>query len=214
MTNHATWSDYYRENEGRDPRELLLSALATFEEPGAAVDLGCGAGIDTLAMLERGWRVFATDAQQEAVERLRGRVPRALEPRLTTEVSPMEDVELPAADLVLASYSLFFCDPARFHEVWDRVRASLGDGGMFVGQILGDRDTWAPEDDMSSFSVSEARALFDGWSLERFDEEEGEGEACDGPKHWHVFHVVARSSARSTGPDVVEPTQRSGREFS
>jgi hypothetical protein len=36
------------------------------------------------------------------------------------------------------------------------------------------------------------RAVFDGWELERFDEEENDGEACSGPKHWHVFHAVAR----------------------
>jgi tellurite methyltransferase len=107
----------------------------------------------------------------------------------------MEDVQLPAADVVLASFSLFFCDPIRFPEVWNRIDASLGSGGVFVGQLLGDHDTWAPQDDISSFTASEAHALFDGWTVERFDEEDEDGEACDGPKHWHVFHVVARPPA-------------------
>jgi hypothetical protein len=44
---------------------------------------------------------------------------------------------------------------------------------------------------MRSFAESQARTLFDGWTIERFDEEEEDGEACSGPKHWHVFHVVA-----------------------
>jgi SAM-dependent methyltransferase len=201
MTDDVTWSDYYEENEGREPREVLLEVLATYPEPGRAVDLGCGAGIETLAMLTRGWRVFATDAEDEAIERVRRRVPPELAERLQTRVARMEDVELLRADLLLASFSLFFCDPARFADVWRKIGGSLAGGGRFVGELLGDRDTWAPDDDTSSFSASEARALFDGWSVERFDEEDEDGDACSGPKHWHVFHVVARTPAddRSAG---------------
>jgi len=195
MTDGATWADYYRENEGREPRALLLEVLDSFELPGEAVDLGCGAGIDTLAMLERGWQVFATDAEDEAIQRTRGRVPPELQLRLQTLVTPMEDVELPAANLVWACFSLFFCDPPRFADVWARIGRAIVPGGRFAGQLLGDRDTWAPDEDISAFSEAQARALFDGWTLERFEEEENDGEACDGPKHWHVFHVVARASS-------------------
>ena len=92
MSDETTWSDYYRENEGREPRARLLQVLGSFEHPGEAVDLGCGAGIDTLAMLERGWRVFATDAEEEAIQRTRDRVPPELEPRLRTLLTQMEDV--------------------------------------------------------------------------------------------------------------------------
>jgi SAM-dependent methyltransferase len=197
VTHDPTWSDYYEQNEGREPRELLIDVLGSYDRPGRAIDLGCGAGIDTLAMLSRGWRVFATDAEREAIDRLRARVPEDLAERLETHVSPMEEVELPSADLLFASFSLFFCDPARFPDVWRRIGAALAGGGRFVGELLGDRDTWAPEADMSSFAESQARTLFDGWTIERFDEEEEDGEACSGPKHWHVFHVVA--SVRAGG---------------
>lgn len=191
MTHDPTWSDYYAQNEGREPRERLLEVLASYGHPGRAIDLGCGAGIDTVAMLARGWRVFATDAEREAIDRLRARLPADLAERVETRVSPMEEVELPRADLLLASFSLFFCDPDRFPDVWRRIGAALSDGGRFVGELLGDRDTWAPEDDISSFTEPRARALFDGWTIERFEQEEEDGEACSGPKHWHVFHVVA-----------------------
>jgi tellurite methyltransferase len=197
MSDGASWSDYYEENEGREPREMLLEVLARFPEPGDAVDLGCGSGIETLAMLQRGWRVFATDAEDEAIERLRARVPPDIAHRLRTSVSRMEDVDLPAADLLQAGFSLFFCRPDRFAEVWAKVGRSLCAGGTFVGQLLGERDTWAPEDDISSFSESHAHALFDGWTIERFEEQDEDGDSLDGPKHWHVFHVVARAPNRS-----------------
>jgi SAM-dependent methyltransferase len=184
------WTWYYERHEGREPREMLLEALAAFDRPGEAVDLGCGSGIDAVAMLELGWSVFAVDLQDDAIERVRARVPAELAPRLRTLVSRMEDVELPAADLVWASFSLFFCRPDRFADVWAKVTAAIRPGGWFAGQLLGERDTWAPQHDISAFAIDEARALFDGFEIERFEEEEKEDEP--GPKHWHVFHVVAR----------------------
>ncbi len=45
---------------------------------------------------------------------------------------------------------------------------------------------------MTFHDVEAARALFDGLELESFVEEEEDGEAFEGPKHWHVFHVIAR----------------------
>jgi tellurite methyltransferase len=188
-----TWTDYYEANDDREPREMLVQVLDAFG-PGEhdAVDLGCGSGIDTLAMLRRGWRVLATDAEPEAIQRVRRRVPPELADRLRTELTAMEDVELPTSDLVWAGFSLFFCDPDRFAEVWTKVRAAIRPGGRFAGQLLGDRDTWAGDEGISSFIRSGAERLFDGWDVERFDEEDEDGEACSGPKHWHVFHVVAR----------------------
>ena len=141
-------------------------------------------------MLERGWSVFATDAEQEAIDRLRARVGN--EPRLRTQQARMEDVELPTADLVWASFSLFFCDPGRFRDVWDRIEHSVVPTGLFAGHFLGDRDTWATDPDKSSFTRHEVEALFGGWAIERFEVEDEDGEAWSSPKHWHVFEVVAR----------------------
>jgi tellurite methyltransferase len=194
VTEKPTWSDYYEANDDRAPREMLLEVLATFPAPGDAVDLGCGSGIDTAGMLERGWRVFACDAEAEAIERLRARVARQHLDGLRTVVAPMEQVALPPADLVWAGFSLFFCDPRRFANVSDGIAAALRPGGRFAGQLLGERDTWAPDEGITSFARDAAQRLFDGWTIERFEEEENDGEACSGPKHWHVFHVVARAS--------------------
>ncbi len=144
-------------------------------------------------MLDRGWSVFATDAQQEAIDRLRARA--GDRPNLRVVRSPMEDVELPPAELVWASFSLFFCDPARFPDVWDRIVAAVAPAGLFAGHFLGERDTWAADPTKSSFTRPDVEALFAGWAIERFDVEDEDGEAWSAPKHWHVYEVVARKPA-------------------
>ena len=187
------WAEYYDEYEEREPREMLLRVLNVFGSgEHRAVDLGCGSGIDTLAMLRAGWQVFATDAEAEGIRRVRARVPDDLSAGLSVELARMEDVELPPADLVWAGFSLFFCRPDRFRDVWSRILTALRTGGRFAGQVLGDRDTWAPDPNISSFSKEQARGLFDELEIEEFEEEEEDGDAWSEPKHWHVFHVVAR----------------------
>jgi tellurite methyltransferase len=186
------WTAYYEAHHGRAPRQMLLDVVATFDAPGHAVDIGAGNGIETAAMLERGWTVLAIDAEPEAIERLEARVPPMARARLRTELAPVENVQLPSVDLVWAAFSLFFCDPGAFPSVWDRIGAAVRPGGRFAGQLLGARDSWASEDGITAFAPTEARSLFDGWTLERFDEEEHDGDACSGPKHWHLFHVVAQ----------------------
>lgn len=195
MTERGDWVGYYDEQGEREPRDLLLEALASFGREGRvglAVDLGAGQGIETAELLRRGWDVVAIDREAEGIRRLRERA-GDVGPRLRTLVSRMEDADVPEVDLVHASYSLPFCPPAAFPALWERIRSSLRPSGRFVGELFGDRDTWAStEDDMTFFQIDAARALFDGLDLESFEEEESDDEGWGEIKHWHVFHAIAR----------------------
>jgi tellurite methyltransferase len=170
----------------------VLRAFDAEHRVGSAVDIGCGDGTDSLALLERGWHVLSIDAQDDAIRRLRARLTDGVAARSTAVMSPMQAVDLPPADLVFASVSLPFCPPEAFPNLWARIRASLRPRGRFAGELFGDRDTWASDPGMTFHDVEAARALFDGLELESSAEEEEDGEAFEGPKHWHVFHVVAR----------------------
>ncbi len=192
-----SWTVYYDAQGDRPPRPLLLETLDAFG-PGEreAIDIGAGAGIETAAILARGWRVFAVDSEQAGIDRLLARVTPVEMPRLRVVLATVQEVEqLPTADLVWAGYSLFFVPPDRFAEVWRAVRASVRPGGRFAGQLLGERDSWVSGGDVNGHSRAEAQGLFEGWAVERFEEEENDGDACSGPKHWHLFHVVARAPA-------------------
>jgi SAM-dependent methyltransferase len=190
----SNWTSFYDAVSGRPPHDTVLSALDAFGEPGFAVDLGCGDGRDTVELLRRGWRVLAIDAQREAIERLLGRV--GDQPALEVLVAPFDLAEWPEADLVNAGFSLPFCPPEHFDTVWRRIVASIRPGGRFSGQLFGERDEWVGQRVISYHSRTRALDLLAPFELERFDEVETDGTTALGdPKHWHVFHVVARRLA-------------------
>lgn len=188
------WRRYYSA-AGDDPRETLVLALSLHEaegrEPGAAVDLGSGAGRDTLELLRRGWRVLAVDAEPAAMELLQLHVPEGA--TLETRVGRFDEVEWGAADLVTSSFSLPFAPPPAFARAWARIRATLLPGGRFCGQFFGVRDDWASAEDMTFHTRDNVERLLDGLEVERLNEVDADGRTAVGDrKHWHVFHVVAR----------------------
>jgi len=188
-----TWNPWgrYLRHAGQDPRRTLLDALARFDEPGLAVDLGAGGGRDSVELLRCGWSVIAIDREQEAIDRLHALAGPA-SPRLETRRSRFEEATWPRCDLVNASFALPFCAPASFAALWARIVESLRPGGRFCGQLFGERDQWAGSG-IVVVSREELERLLAPFEVERLDEEEADGSTVIGkPKHWHLFHVVAR----------------------
>ncbi len=193
------WGPYYDAAKSGTPRPTLLQALDLFDSRPAegrlAVDLGCGEGRDTVELLRRGWRVLAIDAEPEAISRLRSRPEAARNDLLETEVATFEEADWPEPALVNASYALPFCPPAAFPAVWAHVVESLPPGGRFCGQLFGDRDEWASDPELTTQTHEEVERLLEPFEAERFDEVEEDGETALGkPKHWHLFHIVARKT--------------------
>jgi SAM-dependent methyltransferase len=189
-----TWAGFYHAHENRTPHRTLLAALARAPIPGDAVDLGYGSGNETLHLLGSGWNVLAIDRQPEAAALLEQRIPAHLRPAIEIRVAGFEDVALPPADLLFAGFSLPFCHPSRFEALWTRVRDALRPGGRFAGQLFGIEDDWSQNAKMTFHSRSRVERLFDGFDVENLDEVCGPGRSYDGPKQWHVFHVVARKA--------------------
>ncbi|MEO0512970.1 MAG: class I SAM-dependent methyltransferase [Planctomycetota bacterium] len=193
------WPGYFRSVEGKGPRETLVEAAGLVEsdesaEHAFAIDLGCGEGRDTAELLRRGFRVLALDGHPQGIERVLARTAPDHAARLEARVAAFETLEeLPPCDLLNASFSLPFCPPDRFARVWELVTSSVRPGGVFAGQLFGDRHSWASIPDRSHHTAQEARGLLRGFDLVRFDDEERDAEDFEGhAMHWHLFHVVAR----------------------
>jgi tellurite methyltransferase len=213
------WDGYYATVRVREPRDTLVSALAAFATGDAcdaggppaaggtdgggtapaagvrhAVDLGCGDGTDTLALLAAGWSVTAVDASPSFPEHLVPRVPPPARARLTVEVADFRSTALPPCDLLHAGFSLFFCPPDAFDALWQRIRAAVRPGGRIACHLLGPHDTWAvaAAPGMSWHGRAQVDALLAGLVVERLEETDEDGWSHAGDKHWHLWRILAR----------------------
>ena len=191
----AKWAAYYDATAARPPRPTLMAALARFGEGGRfAVDLGCGDGREAIELLRRGWSVLAIDAEPLAIARLRARPDLPPAAALETLIADFATAHWPPADLVNASFSLPLCAPERFPALWRKIIASLRPGGRFAGQLYGDRDGWAGRAGVTCHDRATVLQRLEGFEIELLEEEESDAVTPRGAtKHWHIFHIVARS---------------------
>jgi tellurite methyltransferase len=78
--------------------------------------------------------------------------------------------------------------------MFTKLIADLQEGGIFVGQFFGVRDSWnLPQKNMTFFTKEEAEAQLSSLKILQLSEEEKDGLTAKGTtKHWHVFHIIAQ----------------------
>lgn len=184
------WKRYYEATK-EGPAHRLFDLLEPHLPPkGRAIDLGCGTGRGTLRLLAAGLDVTAVDASQEALAAVRAKVPEG--GRLTLVQSSFEDLELDRYDVAVGCFSLFFLSPEAHARFWPRLVDAIEPGGLWAGHFLGVRDEWRAR----GYATHERTAieeLLTPFEVFHLEEEEKDGQTAIGtPKHWHVFHTVAR----------------------
>jgi trans-aconitate methyltransferase len=164
----SIWAQYNAAQTERAVRPLCHEVLGLAGPGGGrmAVDLGCGLGRESDALLRAGWRVHATDWEPGTLDNLVATTRAEDQARLTVQTIGFADLtELPETDLVYAGYSVPYVAPEVFAGLWSVVRSSLRPGGWLALNLLGDRDSYAVEHtgEFTFLTPEAARSLFDGW---------------------------------------------------
>ncbi|MFT7091796.1 MAG: SAM-dependent methyltransferase [Candidatus Azotimanducaceae bacterium] len=193
--------DYYDITAYSEPREQLVKAvslLPEFYSDGVAIDCGCGAGSSIAYLRERDLTVHGFDLEAESIERCQSRFVDDARVHLTQ--ATFRDFDYPAANLIVADASLFFCPHDDFPLVWQKIESALPPGGIFFGGFLGPNDTMASDQydkevfwpDVPTFTEVELRPIFNDFEIIDWIEHEIDGKTAQGEDHhWHIFSVIA-----------------------
>lgn len=191
------WKEYYDEIEDR-PSKALINAIENYSKaPGYALDIGAGSLRDTKYLLNNGFRVVAIDPSPVSTKMAED----LNNPSLTVFPGFAGAYEFPDNHFLLinAQGILFHFPKARFDFIMDKIKKSLQTGGIFVGNFIGEKDTWNYEGTTKTITTSnDLRNILKDYDIVFMKEFESDDtpaltkiKGLDKPKHWHQINVIA-----------------------
>lgn len=111
------WDDYHKVIDNKPPGKNIIKFIDKYNElTGNAIDLGCGAGSDTIYLIEHNWNVLAIDSTDvEGI--IRKKISDKNQNQFCFEVQKFEDLHLPKSDLIISNNALSFCDKKYFYNM-------------------------------------------------------------------------------------------------
>lgn len=198
LNNHMStelkkdWTEFFQITKNRPPSLLLVRALQFVTHRSRAIDIGGGALKDTRYLLERGFDVAVVD-ESDLMEK---EAEAIVSDKLHYFVSSFADFYFPKNeyDIASAMYALPFNPPESFNAVFAKIKQSLVNGGVFCGQCFGVHDEWSSDKKMTFHNKVQVEKLLSDMDVIALDEEEKDDKTALGtPKHWHVFHFIAKN---------------------
>ena len=184
---------YYDNTTDAMPNYTVKKFIKLNVEPGNAVELGCGAGRDTVCLIKNGWNVLAIDRENVA-SRIAAKLSEEELKQFKFSKQKFEYIELEKNNLVIANFSLPFCNKNNFTELWNKINDSILEDGYFAGNFFGINDEWKnTKEEMTFLTKEQVIDLFKKFEI--IEVKEVEKDAITGigkMKHWHIFNVIAK----------------------
>ncbi|EEX92344.1 SAM-dependent methyltransferase [Vibrio orientalis CIP 102891 = ATCC 33934] len=191
--NSQIWRQYYEKARSRPHlKRTELAVRLNESDLKVATDVGCGTGSDIEYLEQQGFQVHGFDINPDSVAICRDR----FKSKSLVDIveSSFESFDYPKSAVVIANSSLFFVDPDQFEATWSRIKSSIEIGGVFAGDFMGFKDSWAKNyrSPTTTLSESEVKALLSDFEIVRFFERDENAKTSLGRiKHWHTYSVVA-----------------------
>lgn len=115
---------YYENTENSLPHPMVKKIINMNIKAGNAIDLGCGAGRDTIFLIKNGWKVLSIDKENTR---------KIIDSKLNNEelekfkfkCQNFENIELEKSNLIVANFSIPFCNKVYFNDLWKNISNNI-----------------------------------------------------------------------------------------
>ena len=193
---------YYENTSGALPNPTVKKFIDMNVSPSNAIDLGCGAGRDTIFLIKNGWNVLSID-RENTKEIISNQLDNEEIKKFRFKTQNFEDIKLEKTNLLVANFSIPFCNKEHFNNFWKKITDSILKNGYFVGNFFGVNDAWAETKKQMVFLTKEqVLDLFkESFEIIHFNEIEKDGKTGLGKmKHWHIYNVIAKRVSKNRNP--------------
>ncbi len=184
---------YYNNTKNIPPNYITQKFIKLKIKPTNAIELGCGAGRDTKYLIKNGWNVLAID-KEDVKAIITSRLSKEEQKNFKFSKQEFENLQLEKTNLIVANFSLLFCNQNQFVKLWNKINESILKNGYFVGNFFGNNDEWKKqEEEMTFLTKEQVIELFKNFEI--IDFKEVEKDCFNGlgiMKHRHIFNVIAK----------------------
>lgn len=204
-SNLQNCKKFYENTKFAKPHYDTIEFISLGVNPENALEIGCGAGRDSVYLIKNGWNVVGVD--RENTENLIREKFSDEENKsfrfICADINEIfSNLSFDGADfdLILSNFTLPFCGINNFDNLWKSITVCIKTGGYFVGNFFGVNDSWAESAPLNNknkaffLTKDEVLNLFkESFEIVKFAEIEKDGLTGVGKmKHWHLFNVIAR----------------------
>lgn len=127
---------YYENTKNALPHPMVKKFVNMNDKPKFAIDLGCGAGRDTIYLIKNGWKVLAID-KENTRKIISSKLNNEELKNFKFKCQEFENIKLERNDLLVANFSIPFCDKNYFNEFWNKISNSIIEERLFYWELFG-----------------------------------------------------------------------------
>ena len=136
---------YYKNTKNITPNYITQKFINLKIKPTNAIELGCGAGRDTEYLIKNGWKVLAID-KEDVKSIITSRLSKEEQKNFKFSKQEFENIQIEKTNLIVANFSLPFCNQKQFVKLWNQINESILKNGYFVGNFFGNNDEWKKQE--------------------------------------------------------------------
>lgn len=126
---------YYENTEDALPHPMVQKFMNLNIKPGKAIDLGCGAGRDTKYLIKNEWEVISID-REDTKEIISSKLNSEELKRFSFICENFESIKLEKNNLIVANFSIPFCNKDYFDEFWNKITNSILKERIFCWKLF------------------------------------------------------------------------------
>ena len=115
---------YYENTESALPNPMVKKFIDMNVDPTNAIDLGCGAGRDTIFLIKNGWNVLSID-RENTKDIISSKLDNEELKKFRFKCQSFEDIELEKTNLLVSNFSIPFCDKEHFNNFLKKITDSI-----------------------------------------------------------------------------------------
>lgn len=126
---------YYENTSGALPTPIVKDFIDMKVSPSNAIDLGCGAGRDTIFLIKNGWNVLSID-RENTKEIISNQLNNEELKKFRFKTQSFEDIKLEKTNLLVANFSIPFCNKEHFNNFWRNITDSILKNRIFRWKLF------------------------------------------------------------------------------